>query len=248
MNKFILVALLVITLLASSCAALTGTESTVKSVILNGTEDAYVVTDASTTEDPEGLREQNNGSQEFIKNWYIWKVLKDEKVVSVGLYKFDLTELEGKQIKSASLQLMCSGATLVQPARLVDVSLVEGDWSESTVTFTNRPTWGNNVLATTVIYGPGVWYNWDVSGAVAAKAQDGSVSFVTGMRAMDEGKQEQVLFVSHEVTGLGPRLIVTYVEPPFALPIWVWIAAIVVVALIAVIIALAVSKRRKNVV
>ncbi len=247
MKKLLLAVLMVVVLLASSCAAITsGTQSTVKSVILNGTQDAYVVTDASTTDDPEGLRDQNFGTQEFVKVWYAWKIIKTEQAVSVGLFKFDLKPLEGKQIKSASLQLMCSGANLNAPARLVDVSLVDGTWDESTVTFNNRPAWGNNVLATTVVYGPGVWYNWDVSAAVASKVKDSEVSFVTGLRTMEEGKQEQVLFVAHQVAGLGPRLLVTYVEPPFTLPIWVWIIAIVVVALIAVIIALAVARRGKN--
>ena len=248
MKKLILAVLLIITLLASSCAALTGTQSTLKSVILNGTEDAYVVTDASATEDPEGLREQNFGSQEFVKVWYAWKIIATEQAVSVGLFKFDLAPLKGKQIKSASLQLMCSGANLNAPARLVDVTLVDGTWSEADVTFTSRPAWGNNVLATTVVYGPGVWYNWDVSAGVASKVKDSAVSFVTGLRTMEEGKQEQVLFVSHQVSGLGPRLLVTYVEPPFALPLWVWIVIIVAVAVIVFFIALAVSKRRKTVV
>ncbi len=247
MKRSILAALLVLMLLATSCGVIgAGTKSNEKSVILQATEDAYLVTDVSTTDDPQGLRDQNFGSQDFIKVWYAWKVIKDEQAVSLGLFKFDLKPIKNRDVKSATLQLLASRVDFNQPVRLVDVSLVDGKWSEKDVTFNTRPSWGTSIIATNAVYGAGVWYSWDVTASVVQKAKEGEVSYATGLSTMEETKEEQVLFAAHQVTNYAPRLIVTYLAPPFTLPWWVWIAVIVVVAAMVFFISQRLPPRRRS--
>ena len=45
-------------------------QSQVKSIIIDATEDTYIVTDLADDEDPQGFRSQNYGSLEFLKTWY----------------------------------------------------------------------------------------------------------------------------------------------------------------------------------
>lgn len=206
-----------------------------KSVVLETIADAHIVTDNADAEDTQGLRSRNFGSLDFIRTWYVWHVVDKEEVVSLGLFKFDLTSLKGKEVKSAHLQLFGIGATLTQPARLVDVHAVsEGDWTEGELTFLNRPTWTQNPVATTAVYGPGVWYSWDVSGSVIRESQRAEkISFVTGLRAIDDKKEELVLFASREVGRNAPRLIVTYDEKA-AFPLYLWAGGLGGLAAVAV--------------
>lgn len=205
-----------------------------RSIVLEAIADTYVVTDNNDPEDTQGLRSRNFGALDFIRTWYVWKVVGEEQIVSLGLYRFDLTPLKGKEIRSAHLQLFSIGATLAQPARLVDVHAVtEGEWSEGEVNFTNRPSWTQNPVATTAVYGPGVWYSWDVSGNVIRQAaRANTIGFVTGLRAIEDKKEELVLFASREVGRNAPRLVVTY-EAGGGFPWYLWVGgagAVVVIA------------------
>ena len=62
--------LLVITALAALIAMGAQAQPTVKSMVLEAVEDAYVVTDASTQDDPQGIRGQNFGKLDFVRVWY----------------------------------------------------------------------------------------------------------------------------------------------------------------------------------
>ena len=249
MKKTLLVSALVFVLLATtfmtfSCKAL-GIGSGTQSVVIPATGTAYVVTDASTTDDPQGLRDQNYSTQDFIKIWYAWDVQATEKVISIGLYKFDLSSVKNKDIKSATLQMYATRTDLTKAVRLVDVSLVDGAWDAKTVTYNTRPTWGGSALATTAIYGAGVWYSWDVSASVLQKAKDGEVSYVSGLNTMDDKSEEQVLFASSQVSATAPRILVTYTSSNTSLvPWWIWVIGIVVIAIIAFFIGWAVTRRK----
>ena len=176
MKKILLASALVFVLLlssvlASSCSSLgIGSSGTLQSKIIPSTGTAYIVTDASTTDDPQGLRDQNFHKQDYINIWYQWDVTGTEKDISVGLVKFDLSSLKGKDIKSATLQMDSTGVTFIQNVaiRLVDVSLIDGTWDPATVTYTNKPTWSASSVATAAIYGAGVWNSWDVSSSVVS--------------------------------------------------------------------------------
>ena len=172
-----------------------------------------------------------------------------EQDISVGLVKFDLSSLKGKDIKSATLQMAATGVTFIQtqPVRLVDVSLIDGTFDESTVTYNTKPSWGTSSVASCAVYSAGVWYSWDVSASVASKAKDGSeAAYAIGLDTMADKSQEQVLFASRQVSAAAPRLIVTYAPTNNAIwPWWVWVAGIVVIAIIAFVAGLMIT-RRKN--
>ena len=87
-------------------------QTPVKSLIINASGDSYVVTDISDDEDPQWFRDTNDGSLEFLKTWYAWGVIEDERLLSVDLVKFDLQELEGLDIESVSLQLFARQANI----------------------------------------------------------------------------------------------------------------------------------------
>ncbi len=249
MKKILLTSAMVFVLLLTSVLASSCTSSgTLQSKVIPVSGNAYIVTDASTTDDPEGLRDKNFSTQDFINVWYQWKVTGTEQVISVGLVKFDLTSLKGKDIKSATLQMATTGVTFIQtqPVRLVDISLIDGAWDAATVTYNTKPNWSGNSVATCAVYGAGVWNSWDVSSSVVSKAKDGSeASYAIGLNTMAEKSQEQVLFASKQVTAAAPRLIVTYAASNNALfPMWVWIVVIVVIAIIAFLVGLMISRRR----
>ena len=203
-------------------------QSTLKTVIIEASGDAYLVTDLASEEDPQGFRDTNYGSLEFLKTWYAWGIVGEERLLSVDLVKFDLQELQDLDIESVSLQLFARQADLTEPARLVDIHLVQGPWAEDTVTFNTRPAWDRTPVATAAIYGAGGWYSWNVSGTVSAAARRGEISYTVALRSAAEENEEQVLFVAREGGGNGPRLLVTYRPAPSsgieAIDWWWWVA------------------------
>ena len=213
-----------------------------QALVLDAADDSYVTTDASATGDPRGLRDSNYGVQDSVRVGYQWKVQGDEQVVAVGLVRFELARLKDMNVNSAQLQLFSTATDLSQP-RLVDADVAEGAWSEKTVTFTKKPSWGSNAVATAVVYGPGVWTAWDVTPSVQQKAQSGTVSYALGMRTLAEKQAEQVLFGSKEAGQNGPRLIVTYTSGPLIIPWYIWAGGTVVAAVAAFIAGLSVARR-----
>ena len=231
----ILVMLLAVLLPAAGCSALNG--SALQTAVITANGSAYVVTDTSTQDDPQGLRDKNYSTQDFLKIWYAWDVQSTEKVISVGLTKFDLASLKGKDIKSATLQMYATRTDLAKAVRLVDVSLVDASsaWDAATVTYNTRPTWSASSVATAAVYGAGVWYSWDVTPSIIQSAKTGTASFVAGLNAMDDKTEEQALFSSAQAAnGTAPRILVTYNSANAStFPWWIWVIAIVVVAIIA---------------
>lgn len=184
-----------------------------ESLVLPALEDAYVVVDSSKQEDPTGLRDRNFGGLEFTKVWYAFQ--GEEKLVSLGLYKFDLSQLKGKDLRSAHLQMFATRADLVEPVRLVDVSVAEGDWTEGTVAFNSIPQVQVPPLATTAVYGANVWYSWDISQGITRKAAQGEpLTLAIGLRTLQDKAEEQVVFASREVGRTAPRLVVTFPAAP----------------------------------
>ena len=208
-------------------------QTDIKTIIIDATEDAYVVTDIADVEDEQGFREKNYGDLEFLKTWYAWGVVGDERLVSIDLVKFNLAELKGKEVESAMLQLYARTANLREPARLVDVHRVREAWSEDDVTFNSRPSWDPAPIATPAIYGAGGWYSWNITGSVIEAVRSGEVSVAVALRSVAEESEEQVVFVSTEGLSKMPRLMVTVQATPTDIPIWIWfvIGALVIVIL-----------------
>jgi hypothetical protein len=189
-------------------------QASLKSLIVDAVEDTYVVTDLASEEDPQEFRKQNYGSLEFLKTWYAWGVLGDERLLSIDLVKFDLTKLKDLDIESVSLQLFARQTDLTQPARLVDVHVINGKWAEKEVTYETRPQWDNTPVATSAIYGAGGWYSWNVTGVAASAVGRGELSFAVALRSATQQNEEQVLFVAKEALDKAPRMLVTYNTRP----------------------------------
>lgn len=234
--------------------------STTKSLVIDVTEDSYVVADLNDPADTYGFMEKNYGDLDFVKAWYLWNVVEEEvipevgddeevengeeavpelvevefeKIVSVIYLKFDLTELEDMEIESAMLQLYAQNVSLLTP-RYVQVFQVESGWDELTLNFNTAPQWGQNALATTTIYQADQWYGWDVTEGVTAEASSGQISLAVVLRDMDKASEELVAFPSREAGGNISRLLITYTEPGFVFS-WYWwvIGGVVVLALLA---------------
>lgn len=190
------------------------------SKVIVAAEDSHVSADVSTNDDPQGLRGKNYGTQDFLAISYSNKVQGTEQVISVALAKFDTAPVKDETVQSATLQLYAQRADITQPVRLVDVSAVQGDWDEASLTFSNKPNWSSTPIATAAVYGGGVWYSWDVTSTVAGAAGQ-KLSYVFGLRTLEDGKAEQVLFASREASGPNaPRLVVTYASSSGGTSTW----------------------------
>ncbi len=245
MKKILLATALILVLIITSVLASSCTTGSLQSVVIPATGSSYIITDASTTADPQGLRDKNFGTQDFINVWYQWDVTGTEKDISVGLVKFNLASLKNKEIKSATLQMYATNVNLTQAVRLVDINLVSGTWNEQKVTFNNKPDWSATSIASCAVYGAGIWSSWDVTGSVAQSVKSGTVSYAAGLDTMVDKSQEQVLFASRQVSAAAPRLIVTYSSSntsPFAW--WIWVIGIIVIAIIAFFAGWMITRRR----
>ena len=218
--------LMLMTVVLGAVLAMGAGESPAKSVVLEAVDDAYVVTDVSSQEDPQGLRAQNFGKLQFVRVWYASQLQAQERVVSIGLVQFDLKPLEGRDVKSATLQLYADRVDIAQSPRMVDVSLVQAAWAEADVTFTKRPAWSPEAISTGAVFGANVWYSWDVTQSVIQQTPKGTTSYVLGLRTIEQRGEEQAVFASKESGRNAPRLIVTYAPEAESTPAWVWIAAI----------------------
>jgi len=241
-------------LLLLSLSVLLMGASTTKSLVIEVTEDTYVVADVNDPADTYGFAATNYGDLDFVKAWYLWNVVEEEvipevaegeeavpelveveyeKIVCVIYLKFDLTELQDMEIESAMLQLYAQNVALLTP-RYVQAYQVETDWDELTLNFNTAPPWGQTAIATTTIYQADQWYGWDVTNSVKGEISAGQFSLVVAFRDMDKAAEELVGFPSREAGENVSRLLITYTEPGFFFS-WYWwvIGGVVVLALIA---------------
>ena len=192
-----------------------GADPGVTTVIITATGDSAVRTDQSTPEDSPEIEGGNFGDQPAISSGYVYGIVGDERLVSVGLFQFDLTPVLGEELLSVHAQLFVVQTVFNEAVRLVDLHMVvEGEWSEDMVAFTNRPGWTPEPVATAAVYGPGLWYSWDITAPVLQLMESSPViSFATGLRTTVVGAQEEVIFAAKEAaTEVGtrqPRLMIT---------------------------------------
>ena len=228
--------------------------SATKSLVIDVSEDSYIIADLNDPNDALGVREENYGDLDFVKVWYLWNVVQEEvipevpegeeavpevvetefeKIWCVSYLKFDLTELQDMEIESAMLQLYAQPVAILTP-RYVQAYQVDSDWDELTINFNNAPGWGASALATTIIYQADRWYGWDLTSGVKAEISSGQFSLAVMFRDMEKASEELVGFPSRESGENFPRLLITYTEPGFAFS-WYWwvIIGVVVLALIA---------------
>jgi hypothetical protein len=236
--------LLIIVLLVSSALSVAATPPD-ESVVLEATDDTYVAADISVPDDPQGLRAKNFGGLDFLKIWYASQVQATEQIVSVGLVKFDLASLKDRDVRSAHLQLFATRADLLQPVRMVDVSLADGPWTQADVTFNSLPQISNPPLASAAVYGANVWYSWDVTPAVIRKVKDGNVAYAIGLRTLETKGEEQVVFASSSAGRNAPRLLMTMTPVAASIPLYALPVGIVAAALLAFAGGLLLGRRRR---
>jgi hypothetical protein len=239
-----------VVLLLALLVLLMGASAT-KSLVIDVSEDAYIVADLNDPSDSMGFRDENYGDLDFFKVWYLWNVVQEEvipevpegeeavpeiveteyeKIWCVSYLKFDLAELEDITVDSAMLQLYASNMGLAAP-RYVQVLQVESEWDELTLTFNTAPGWGQSALSTVIIYEADRWYGWDVTAGVKAEKAAGQMSLAVMFRDVEKASEELVAFPSHESGENAARLLITYTEPGFSFA-WYWWVIIGVVALI----------------
>src|SRR6266849_4352798 len=216
-----------------------------ESMVVEATDNSYVVADISAPDEPQGLRTKNFGGLDVLKIWYASQVQAQEQIVSVGLVKFDLSALKDREVRSAHLQLFATRADLLQPVRMVDVSLADGQWTQADVTFNTLPQISNPPLASAAVYGANVWYSWDVTPAVVRKVKDGNVGYAIGLRTLEAKGEEQVVFASTAAGRNAPRLLLTMAPAASSIPLYALPVGIVAAALLAFTGGVLLGRRRR---
>jgi len=82
-----------------------------------------------------------------------------------ALLKFNLSQLQGKQIAYARLKIKTSGGSNYVNA-IIELHRVLEDWNEIDVTYNTLPNYSNVVAANITISGIGSWYEFDVTDEV----------------------------------------------------------------------------------
>ena len=172
-----------------------------KTIKLSPVDDAYVVSDFSDPADKSGVRELNTGNYEFIKIWYSLGTIPqaNEKVVSIGYMKFDLSDLKAKDILKANLKMQPYLVTLTGSARTVEIFPVSTNaWKESKITYSTAPSFGPDAIASTDISAVNKWHSWDLTEFV--KKNTGSeISFAIAFKTLYDKNQENVVFYSKDI-------------------------------------------------
>jgi len=119
-------------------------------VALNPVDDAYVA---------EGSPTSNFGSAALLQT--------DSGPVFESYLKFDLRSLGGRSISRATLRMWVINAS-TSPNQIKDVS--NNAWTESGITFANKPAKGATVTAFTPNGGSRAWKEVVITSAVAARA------------------------------------------------------------------------------
>ena len=181
------------------------------------TDDAYVVTNQNDPDDKQGLKALNTGDLDFLKIWYANNVTKNqEKIISIGYLKFDLSDLNAENISSAELKMQPFVINKKAAILPVDVFLVASDdWSESAINFTNRQLFFNQVVDSTEISDTGKWHSWNVTDVVKQNTKP-QISFALLIRYLYDNSEEQSAFYSKDVAEKqnAPYLEIVYAEEP----------------------------------
>ena len=99
-------------------------------------------------------------------------VVKNEPVAGYrreAYLKFDLSSLGMVRCSSAKLKIYCTYADTSTPVQAYTVS--DDSWSETGITWNNRPATGTIALSTQSVSNTGTWYTFDITSFVSAELE-----------------------------------------------------------------------------
>jgi hypothetical protein len=124
--------------------------------------------------------------------------------VTTAYLQFDLSTLADHTITAATLNLHTSSESWAGSATTFSVHLVQAGWSESTLTWNNKPALGTTILGTVKQpANPNVWY----SIALDPKQVSANATLNIGLAGTTS---DTWAFNSSEKAGLEPQLQITY--------------------------------------
>ncbi len=136
------------------------------------------------------------------------ELVADSSPTKITYLKFVVSGLTAP-VATAKLRLHTRDAdNAASPAGGRVTTVASTGWSETAMTYGNRPAASATALATLGEVRRNTWYELDVTSAVV---RDGTVSF-----ALSSGNADSAYFDSREQPGLAPQLVVTTAPPPAA--------------------------------
>ena len=166
-------------------------------IVIPPTDDAYVVTDLSDSQDTQGFNKINTGNAEFLKVWYGWNITEhNNQIFSPAFLKFDLPDIQDKEIQSAKLKFYVEEGVLIHEGRALSAFLVDSfDWNESQITFDTAPEF-DDLFVTTQLLSPG-WHEFDLTPLVLENTSD-KLSIAILFPNMESNTEELIIISSKE--------------------------------------------------
>jgi uncharacterized repeat protein (TIGR01451 family) len=185
--------------------------SAVRSTSVQPPSTFYAVEDASVLQ---GLPSVNDG--DYSDMWVGYDHCNDKAKITRGLVKFDVSSIPaGTSISKATLYLYLAGSCdTSNRAHTVTVYRTNANWSESSVTWNNRPGYAETYSSSTIYSRNFGWYSFDVTGLVRGWV-NGSFSNYGLMLRGPEGSgssSARLTFVTHDYSGTtyDPSISITY--------------------------------------
>lgn len=123
-----------------------------------------------------------------------------------GYLKFEAEVPEGATVIDAKLRLYGKGDTTA----VTKVFSVEDDsWTETGITYNNRPAMSAEPLDTVTVTSTARYYEYDVTGFVQSEASLGRSVISFGVTGRDEAEDVRVIFNSRESGENRPELVIT---------------------------------------
>ena len=173
-------------------------------------DDAYVIVDYSDPNNEKNFQNVNTGLVDFLRLSYAINVTPDQsQFLTLGYLKFDLSEIDTEKIESVTLKMKSQAVQKIDDTIAVDVAYVPGnDWSESNLTFVNRPMPDLDSIVTSDVTDSELWTSWDVTNFVNGD----DLSLTLGLNQLATNSEELATFYTKENKANAPHLEIKYSE------------------------------------
>ena len=188
---------------------LTSTDSDFNVVNITPTDDTFIGLDRTNLNDPLDLRNLNSGDLDFLKIWYANNVSPaQEFIVTSGLLKFDLSELNTDDIISANLKMKTALVYSTGADKVISIKKLNNtNWDESKITYNSRPVFSSQDPVISEITEPDVWYMWDIT-TMVKENPDSKLSLSVSYETVSKDHEEIIGFYSKE-SDFPPSLEIT---------------------------------------